>query len=154
MGCKGFELWRPQSNWVTSTKNVQHFSHLQISLTGLLAWNFGRISVIVTGNYRLFAQTLEESSGIVLQFLSNFIPLSSGLHSTNNSSSPSLPGRRRGPPSHLIYASMGLFPWRWINRDVKPTSHLHLVTRLKMVEICLHSTIHLHDIKTNKLHGL
>jgi hypothetical protein len=42
----------------------------------------------------------------------------------------------------------GCFPWGWSGRDVKPTTHVHLVPRLKM-ENSLHSCIRLHGLVLN-----
>jgi hypothetical protein len=44
---------------------------------------------------------------------------------------------------------LGLSPRRWSFRDVKLTTHLHLLPRTGMVELYLHSHLCLHGIVLN-----
>jgi hypothetical protein len=51
-----------------------------------------------------------------------------------------------GPTSLLSNVYMGLFPREISGRGVKLTTHLHLVPRLRMVELYLHSPIRLYGM--------
>jgi hypothetical protein len=60
-------------------------------------------------------------------------------------SSPQRPDGRWGPPNQYCR----LFPWRKSDRDVKLTTHLHLVPRSRTLELHLYSPIRLHAILLN-----
>jgi hypothetical protein len=56
-----------------------------------------------------------------------------------------------GPFSLVPNGYRGFFPQGDGGRDVNLTAHLHLVPRLRTVELYLHSLIRLHGVVLNKL---
>jgi hypothetical protein len=59
-----------------------------------------------------------------------------GVWGSEYFSSPPCPDCLWGPPSHLFKSCQVLFPWEQSGRDVKLTTHLHIVPRSR-----LHGTI-------------
>jgi hypothetical protein len=59
--------------------------------------------------------------------------------------------QRLGPTQAPIQWVPGALPRGWSGRGVKLTSHVHLVPRSRMVELCLHSPICFHGIVLNEL---
>jgi hypothetical protein len=54
-----------------------------------------------------------------------------------------------GPPSFAYNGYRQLFPRGWSGRGVKVTIHLHLVPRLRKMELYLHSHLCLHAVVLN-----
>jgi hypothetical protein len=63
----------------------------------------------------------------------------------------SSPERLWSPLSLLYNGNWEQFPWEYRGRGVKLTTHLHLVSRLRMMEMYFHSTIRLSGVVLNEL---
>jgi hypothetical protein len=53
------------------------------------------------------------------------------------------------PPSLLSNGYWRLLSWAYIGQGVKLTTHLHLMSRSRMVVLYFHSLINLHDMMLN-----
>jgi hypothetical protein len=113
---------------------------------GILCRRFGEIyclSFLFTFSYRTQMRRARDSSvGIATGCGQNGrgvgvrVPVGSGIFSP-----PPRPDRLWGPPSLLSDMYHGLLPRGLSGRGVKLTTHLHLLPKLRMMELYLHCPI-------------
>jgi hypothetical protein len=118
-------------------------------------WNHGNACSYSLQNI-LSSCLLSEDSKITRYILDSSVSIAMGYGLDGQGLIPgrskrfvSTPQHPRGPPSLLSNGYRGPFPQGWSNQGVKPTTHLHLLLRSRMVELYFHSSVLLHGVVLN-----